>query len=82
MVVSNKESLDQLSHQMCNHLAHIMLASNLLQLDLDEILSAEQRHQFKGIDEGAKQIRTLLARLKRETEAEFGSLRPEQSAKA
>ena len=79
MAVSIKEALDQLSHQICNHLTQIMLASNLLQLDLQEILSGEQRHQFKGIDEGAQQIRTLLARLKRVTEAESGSLRPKQS---
>ena len=79
MAVSNKEALAQLSHQICNHLTQIMLASNLLQLDLQEMLSGEQQHQFKGIDEGAQRIRTLLARLKRVTEAESRSLRPEQS---
>ena len=82
MVVSNNESVDQLSHQICNHLARIMLASNLLQFELEEILSAEQRYQFKGIDEAARQIRTLLARLNHAAEAELGLLRPEPGAKA
>lgn len=79
MVVSNNEALAQLSHQICNHLTQIMLASNLLQLDLQEILSGEQRHEFKGIDEGARQIRILLARLKDVTEGECVSLEPQNS---
>lgn len=79
MIVSNKETFAQWSHEICNHLTQIMLASNLLQLDLQETLSGEQQHQFKGIDEGARQIHRLLARLKRVTEAEPGMLRPEQS---
>jgi hypothetical protein len=79
MIVSNKEVLAQLSHQICNHLTQIMLASNLLQLDLQEILSGEQRHEFKGIDEGAQQIRTLLTRLQHVTEGESVSLSPENS---
>ena len=79
MLVSNKEALAQLSHEICNHLTQIMLASNLLQLDLEETLSGEQQHQFKGIDEGAERIRALLARLKRVTEAESGLARPDQT---
>jgi len=79
MSVSSKEALAQLSHEICNHLTQIMLASNLLQLDLEEMLSGEQRRQFKAIDEGVQHIRTLLDRLNRVTEAEPGMLRPEQS---
>jgi K+-sensing histidine kinase KdpD len=78
MAVSNREALAQLSHQICNSLTQIMIASNLLQLDLQEILSTDQICQFKGIDEGAQQIRTLLARLRRVTEADSVSLRPEK----
>ncbi len=79
MSVSNKEALAQLSHEICNHLTQIMLASNLLQLDLEEILSGEQRRQFKAIDEGAEHIRTLLGRLKRVAEVESGFFRTDPS---
>jgi signal transduction histidine kinase len=79
MAVSNREALAQLSHQICNSLTQVMIASNLLQLELQEILSADQTRQFKGIDEGAQQIRTLLARLRRVTEAELVLLEPEKS---
>jgi signal transduction histidine kinase len=82
MAVSNREALAQLSHQICNSLTQVMIASNLLQLELQEILSADQTRQFKGIDEGAQQIRTLLARLRRVTEAELVLLEPEKSKAA
>jgi signal transduction histidine kinase len=78
MAVSNREALAQLSHHICNSLTQIMIASNLLQLDLQGILSTDQIRQFKGIDEGAQQIRTLLVRLRRVTEADSVSLRPEK----
>jgi K+-sensing histidine kinase KdpD len=71
----SKEALAQLSHEMSNHLTQIILASNLLKLDLEQTLSGEQQHQFKGIDEGAQQIRALLMRLKRLTDAESELLR-------
>ncbi len=79
MAVSNKEALAELSHEICNHLTQIMLASNLLQLDLQELLTREQQHQFKGIDEGAQHIRRLLARLKRVADTGSGMLRTEQN---
>ncbi len=72
MIDLNEGALAQFSHQICNHLTQIMLASNLLQLDLQQILSREQQHQFKGIDEGAQQICTLLARIRQLTESESG----------
>ncbi len=79
MSLSNKEAVAQLSHEIINHLMQIMLASNLLQLDLEQTLSGEQQHQFKGIDEGAQHIRTLVTRLKRLTEADTSLLPPDQN---
>ncbi len=79
MIDLNDGALAQFSHQICNHLTQIMLASNLLQLDLEQTLSGEQQHQFKGIDEGAQRIRALLVRLKRLTETDTGLLRTDQN---
>jgi hypothetical protein len=79
MMASNREALGQLFHEICNHLTQIMLASNLLQLDLQEILSGEQLHEFKGIDEGAQKIRPLLTRLRHVTEVEFVPFKPDDA---
>jgi signal transduction histidine kinase len=79
MAASNREALAQLTHQICNSLTQIMIASNLLQLDLQETLSTDQTRQFKGIDEGAEQIRILLGRLRRMTEADALASKPQKN---
>jgi signal transduction histidine kinase len=52
-----------LSHEMRNRLTYIMLASNALCLELQTVLSDEQRQQFCKIDIAAEELRGLLNNL-------------------
>jgi nitrogen fixation/metabolism regulation signal transduction histidine kinase len=55
-----QESIADFSYQVRNQLTFIMLSSETLHHDLKNVISEEQREEFRKIDVAAKEIKQLL----------------------